>query len=90
MFILLASSAVDRGFEPRSGQAKDFKIGVYCFAKHNALRRKNKDCLALLAQRLVNKFRFVQSMYNLNTYKNTQYIYIKVSANFGSKQPERP
>ena len=40
----LASSAVDRGFEPRSGQTKDYKIGICCFsAKHAALRRKNKD-----------------------------------------------
>jgi hypothetical protein len=39
-----ASSAVDRGFEPRLGQAKDYKIGFYCFsAKHAALRRKSKD-----------------------------------------------
>ena len=41
------SSAVDRGFEPRSGQTKDYKIGMRCFsAKHTALRRKNKDWLA--------------------------------------------
>ena len=25
---VLASSAVDRGFEPRSGQTKDYKIGI--------------------------------------------------------------
>ena len=44
---VLASSAVDRGFEPRSGQTKDYKIGMCCFsAKHAALRRKNKDWLA--------------------------------------------
>jgi hypothetical protein len=43
----LASSAVDRGFEPRSGQTKDYAIGIYCFsANHAALRRKNKDWLA--------------------------------------------
>ena len=43
---LLASSVVDRGFEPRSGQTKDDKIGICCFfAKHVALRRKNKDWL---------------------------------------------
>jgi hypothetical protein len=43
----LASSAVDRGFEPRSGQAKDYKIGICCFsAKHATLRRKGKDWLA--------------------------------------------
>ena len=44
MVSVLASSAVDRGFENRSGQIKDYKVGVYCFSvKHAALRRKNKD-----------------------------------------------
>ena len=44
MISVLASSAVDRGFEPRSGQTKDYKIGIcYFFANHPALRRKNKD-----------------------------------------------
>ena len=39
--------AVDRGFESRSGQTKDYKLGICCFsAKHAALRRKNKDWLA--------------------------------------------
>ena len=43
----LASSAVDRGFEPRSGQTKDYAIGIYCFsANQAALRTKNKDWLA--------------------------------------------
>ena len=47
MFSMLASNAVDRGFEPRSGQTKDYKIGIYCFsAKHAALRSKSKDWLA--------------------------------------------
>ena len=47
MVSMLASSAVDRGFEPRSGQTKDYKIGICCFsAKHTALRRKSKDWLA--------------------------------------------
>jgi hypothetical protein len=44
---VLALSAVDRGFEPRSGQTKDYEIGICCFsAKHAALRRKSKDWLA--------------------------------------------
>jgi hypothetical protein len=35
MVSVLASSAVDRGFEPRSGQTKDYEIGICCFsAKH--------------------------------------------------------
>ena len=39
-----ASNAVDRGFEPRSGQTKDYKIGICCFsAKHAALRKRSKD-----------------------------------------------
>jgi hypothetical protein len=47
MVSVLASSAVDRGLEPRSGQSKDFKIGICCFsAKHSALRRKSKDGLS--------------------------------------------
>ena len=45
---MLASSAVDCGFEPRLGQTKDYTIGICCFsAKHAALRRKGKDWLAL-------------------------------------------
>ena len=44
---MLASSAVDCGFEPRLGQTKDYTIGICCFsAKHAALRRKGKDWLA--------------------------------------------
>ena len=36
---MLTSSAVDRWFEPRSGQFKDYKIGICCFStKHAALR----------------------------------------------------
>jgi hypothetical protein len=47
MSCVLASSVVDRGFEPRSGQTKDYKIGICCFSvKHTALRRKSKDWLA--------------------------------------------
>ena len=47
MVSVLASSAVDRGFEPRADQTKDYKIGICCFSsKHTALRRKNKDWLA--------------------------------------------
>ena len=44
---MLAFSAVDRGFESRSGQTKDGKIGICCFSpKPTALRRKSKDWLA--------------------------------------------
>jgi hypothetical protein len=47
MVSVLAWSAVDSGFEPRSGQTKDYKIGICCFsARHAALRRKSKDWLA--------------------------------------------
>ena len=36
-----------RGFELRSGQTKDYKIGICCFlAKHAAILRKSKDLLA--------------------------------------------
>ena len=46
MVSVLASSAVDRGFEPRSGQTKDYKIGICCFSAKHALRSKSKDWLA--------------------------------------------
>ena len=47
MVSVLAPSVVDRGFEPRSGQTKDYKIGMCCFsAKYVALGSKNKDSLA--------------------------------------------
>ena len=43
MVSVLASSVIDRSFEPRSGQTKDYEIGICCFsAKHAALRRKIK------------------------------------------------
>ena len=40
MVSVLASSAVDRGFKPRSDQTKDYNIGICFFCtKHAALRR---------------------------------------------------
>jgi hypothetical protein len=46
MVSVFVSSAVDRGFEPRSGQTKDYEIGIcYFSAKHAALRSKSKDWL---------------------------------------------
>jgi hypothetical protein len=50
MVSVLVSKVVDRGFEPRLGQAKDFKISICCFsAKHTALRRKSKDWLVAIS-----------------------------------------
>ena len=47
MVSVFASSVVDRGFEPRSGQTKDYKISICCFsAKHAEIRRKSKGWLA--------------------------------------------
>jgi hypothetical protein len=44
---IFTSSAVDRGLEARSGQTKDYNIGICFFsAKHAALRRKSKDWVA--------------------------------------------
>jgi hypothetical protein len=46
MVSVLASSVVDRVFEPRSGQTKDYIISICCFtAMYAALRRKSKDWL---------------------------------------------
>jgi hypothetical protein len=47
MVSMLTSSAVDRGFDPRSGQTKHYKIGMCCFfTKHAVLRCKRKDWMA--------------------------------------------
>jgi hypothetical protein len=47
MVSVLASSAVDRGYEPRSDQTQEYKIVICCFSAKNAeLRRKSKDWLA--------------------------------------------
>jgi len=38
-----ASSVIDRELESRSGQSKDYEIGIWCFsAKQAVLRRKSK------------------------------------------------
>ena len=44
--VVLVSSAEDLGFQPQSGQTKDYKIGICCFST-NAFRRKSNDWLAL-------------------------------------------
>ena len=47
MLSVLASSAVDSGFESRSDETKDYKISICCLStKDAALRRKGKDGLA--------------------------------------------
>ena len=48
MVSALPSSVVVRGFEPRSGKTKDYKIGICCFSGKHAvvLRRRSKDWLA--------------------------------------------
>ena len=41
----------DRGFEPRSGQIKDDKIGICCFsAKHTALRRTSAKQFSIFSK----------------------------------------
>ena len=47
MVSVLVLCVVDRGFEPRSSQTKDYKFGIFCFsANHTALRKTSKDWLA--------------------------------------------
>jgi hypothetical protein len=47
MVSVLASSRVDRGFEPRLGQTTDYEIGICKFfsAMHATLRSKIIECL---------------------------------------------
>jgi len=59
-------SAVDRGFDRRTGQTKDYQIGICCFSsKHAALKSKINDWLNLnqnnvseLSDMSTNKFLF--------------------------------
>jgi hypothetical protein len=53
MISVLASSAVDREFEPRSGQAKDYEIGIYCFSTILKFHDKHRQTF------------FVKTTYNL-------------------------
>jgi hypothetical protein len=36
MVTMISLSAVDRGFEPRLGQTKDYKAGICCFSTKHA------------------------------------------------------
>jgi hypothetical protein len=43
MVSVLASTVVDRGFNPQSGQPKDYTIDIRCFsAKHAAFKEKGQ------------------------------------------------
>ena len=43
MVRMLASNVVNHGFKPRTGQTKDYKIGICCFsAKNAAFRSKSR------------------------------------------------
>ena len=47
MDIMLVSSVIDHGFEPRTGQTKDYKISICCFCtNHAVLMSRSKDRLA--------------------------------------------
>ena len=50
---VLASTAVDHGVEPLSGENKDYTISIYCFSsEHTSLRIKNKDWFGLNQNRV--------------------------------------
>ena len=60
MASVLATSVVDRGIEPRSGQIKNYKIGICCFsAKHAALRKKEKKLVVSESEQCVRVERHV-------------------------------
>jgi hypothetical protein len=47
MLSMFDSSTVDHGFKARSGQTKDYEIGMCCFStKHAVLSSWSKDWLA--------------------------------------------
>jgi hypothetical protein len=51
------SGLINCGFEARSGQSKDYKIGICSIsAKHALLRRKNRDWLARNEDNVLSNF----------------------------------
>jgi hypothetical protein len=42
MVSMLASSVVDRGYKPRSGQTKDYEIGICCFSAKRSIKEKEQ------------------------------------------------
>jgi hypothetical protein len=57
MVSVVISSVVDRGFEPRSSQVKDYTIGIcYFSAKHAVLKRTSKDWLGPKKQDMSYRF----------------------------------
>ena len=48
MVSMCASITVDRGFEPRPGQLKEYEIGTCCFfTNHSALKEKDQRLVGL-------------------------------------------
>ena len=69
MVSMFTSSAVGHGFKPRSGQTKNYKVGICCFsAKYAALMRKSKDWL-------------VQNQDNVSVWNDNVYQWTVVSVN---------
>jgi hypothetical protein len=57
MVSVLASGAVDRRFELRSGQTEDYEISICCLsAKHAVLRKKSKDWLSRNQYKVVSEW----------------------------------
>ena len=42
MVSVLAPSVVNRGFQPRSDQTKDYKIGICCFSAKHSIQEKEQ------------------------------------------------
>ena len=69
MVCMFTSSAVGHRFKPRSGQTKNYKVGICCFsAKYAALMRKSKDCL-------------VRNQNNVSVWNDNVYQWTVVSVN---------
>ena len=89
MVSMLAASAVDRGFEPRSGQTKDYDIGMCCFSTKPAAL-KEYDTVGIAKWFVHENSWFGQLRHALSKYakKNIpywlsfRYIYDRISTIF--------
>jgi len=50
---VLTSNDVDGGFEPRSGQTKEYTIGIYCLLAKNAALNSKAGWLRITSERHV-------------------------------------
>jgi hypothetical protein len=75
MVSVLASNAVDRWFELRSGQTKNYTISICCFStKHATLRRKKEGSESAITELPTMHMQIHKNHNKLKDRQNSQFI----------------